>query len=87
MDHFNFGTMVTFPTTPKAFVAFQEAGMGRKLTYSELVRMSRAVEILNECYASGRTGNPPSDMENGCCNSIQFWSHVAYEQGRREAQP
>ena len=48
--------MITFPTTPEAFIAYQEAGTGRPLTDTERELMEASVGIMNECFHSGKAG-------------------------------
>ena len=48
--------MIAFPTTTEAFIAFQEAGTGRPLTDTERKLMEASVDIMNECFYSGRAG-------------------------------
>lgn len=48
--------MITFPTTAEAFIAYQEAGAGRTLNIPEKELMRRSVEVLNDCYEGGKTG-------------------------------
>lgn len=47
---------ITFPTTAEAFIAYQEAGAGRNLNIHEKELMEKSVEILNESYERGKTG-------------------------------
>lgn len=47
---------ITFPTTAEAFIAYQEAGTGRNLNIHEKKLLGLSVEILNESYESGKTG-------------------------------
>lgn len=47
---------ITFPTAPEAFIAYQEAGTGRNLNIHEKELMEKSVEILNESYERGKTG-------------------------------
>ena len=47
---------ITFPTTAAAFIAEQEAGAGRPLTNPERSLMEHSVDIMNECFHSGKTG-------------------------------
>lgn len=58
---------ITFPTAPEAFTAYQEAGTGRNLNIHEKELMEKSVEILNESYERGKTGErmpfPESEEE------------------------
>ena len=47
---------ITFPTTAAAFIAAQETGAGRPLTNPERSLMEHSVDIMNECFHSGKTG-------------------------------
>lgn len=47
---------ITFPTTAEAFIAYQEAGTGRNFNIHEKELMEKSVEILNESYERGKTG-------------------------------
>lgn len=49
-------SMITFPTTTEAFIAVQEAGAGRPANAPERKIMEMSVEILNECFDSGKAG-------------------------------
>ena len=44
---------LAFPVTFEAFVAFQEAGMGRKLEDMELDALKSWVKLFNLAYADG----------------------------------
>lgn len=48
--------MITFPTTAEAFIAEQEARAGRSLNEPERELMETSVDIMNECFHSGRSG-------------------------------
>nr|DAP48756.1 MAG TPA: hypothetical protein [Bacteriophage sp.] len=58
---------ITFPTAPEAFIAYQEAGTGRNLNIHGKELMEKSVEILNESYERGKTGErmpfPESEEE------------------------
>ncbi len=56
--------MITFPTTTEAFVAYQEAGAGRTLNIHEKKIVDLSVEILNENYERGKTGERMSFPES-----------------------
>lgn len=47
---------ITFPTTAAAFIAEQEAGTGRPLTNPERSLLESSVDIMNECFHTGKTG-------------------------------
>ena len=47
---------ITFPTTAAAFIAAQETGAGRPLTNPERSLVEHSVDIMNECFHSGKTG-------------------------------
>ena len=47
---------ITFPTTAAAFIAEQEAGAGRPLTNPERSLLEYSVDIMNECFHSGKVG-------------------------------
>lgn len=47
---------ITFPTTAEAFIAEQEAGAGRPANEPERKILEMSVEILNECFDSGKAG-------------------------------
>ena len=47
---------ITFPTTAAAFIAAQETGAGRPLTTPERSLMEHSVDIMHECFHSGKTG-------------------------------
>lgn len=44
---------LTFPVTLEAFVAFQEAGMGRKLENMEMDALKAWVKLFNLAYTDG----------------------------------
>lgn len=48
--------MITFPTTTEAFIAYQEAGTGRKLKGRERDLASVVVELANISYQEGMDG-------------------------------
>ena len=48
--------MITFPTTTDAFIAYQEAGTGRKLEGFERDLASVVVELINVSYQEGAEG-------------------------------
>lgn len=47
---------ITFPTTAAEFIAAQETGAGRLLTNSERSLLESSVDIINECFHSGKAG-------------------------------
>ena len=47
--------MITFPTTAEAFIDEQEARAGRSLNDPERELMEASVDIMNECFHSGRS--------------------------------
>ena len=51
--------MITFPTTTEAFIAYQEAGTGRKLEGFERDLAAVVVKLINTSYP--RTVGRPSD--------------------------
>lgn len=48
--------MIPFPTTTEAFIAYQEAGTGRKLDGFERDFASVVVELINVSYQEGMEG-------------------------------
>lgn len=52
--------MITFPTTPEAFIAYQEAGIGRKLEVFERKLVEVVVELANGSYQEGVDGTENS---------------------------
>ena len=48
--------MIPFPTTAEAFIAYQEAGTGRKLKGRERDLASVVVELANISYQEGMDG-------------------------------
>ena len=48
--------MITFPTTTEAFIAYQEAGIGRKLEGFERNLAAVVVDIINVSYQEGVKG-------------------------------
>ena len=48
--------MITFPTTTEAFIAYQEAGTGRKLEGFERDLAAVVVELANTSYQEGVEG-------------------------------
>ena len=48
--------MITFPTTTEAFIAYQEAGTGRKLGGFERDLAALVVELTNISYQEGAEG-------------------------------
>ncbi len=55
---------ITFPTTAAAFIAAQETGAGRPLTNPERSLMEHSVDIMNECFHSGKTGGKMPWLES-----------------------
>lgn len=49
-------TLITFPTTAEAFIAYQEAGIGRKLEAFERDLAYAVVELINVSYQEGMEG-------------------------------
>ena len=49
-------SMITFPTTTEAFIAYQEAGTGRKLEGFERDLAAVVVELANISYQEGVEG-------------------------------
>ena len=49
--------MITFPTTTEAFIAYQEAGTGRKLERFERDLSAVVVELINVSYQEGMEGS------------------------------
>ena len=49
-------TLITFPTTTEAFIAYQEAGIGRKLEGFERNLAAVVVELANISYQEGAEG-------------------------------
>ena len=49
-------TLITFPTTAEAFIAYQEAGSGRKLEGFERDLAAGVVELANTSYQEGVEG-------------------------------
>lgn len=45
--------MLTFPTTPEAFIAYQEQLTGRELTERDRELLSTWAEIINDSYEDG----------------------------------
>ena len=45
--------MITFPTTPEAFIAHQENGVGRNLSEGEKKLTAAWVEVFNLIYEDG----------------------------------
>ena len=48
--------MITFPTTTEAFIAYQEAGTGRKLEGFERDLAAVVVKLINTSYHEGIEG-------------------------------
>ena len=48
--------MIAFPVTPEAFIAYQEAGTGRKLEGFERNLAALVVELTNISYQEGAEG-------------------------------
>ena len=48
--------MITFPTTTEAFIAYQEAGIGRKLEGFERDLAAVVVKLINTSYHEGIEG-------------------------------
>lgn len=49
---------ITFPITVEEFVAYQIAIIGRGLFFWENELLGLSVKILNDCYNSGKAGEP-----------------------------
>ena len=45
--------MITFPTTPEAFIAYQEQLVGRKLAENEREVIAAWVEVFNHAHTKG----------------------------------
>lgn len=45
--------MITFPTTPEAFIAYQEQLIGRRLTENEWETLAAWVKVFNLVYEDG----------------------------------
>ncbi len=45
--------MITFPTTPEAFIAYQEQLIGRRLTENEWETVAAWVKVFNLVYEDG----------------------------------
>ena len=52
--------MITFPTTPEAFVAYQEKGINRKFDDFELKLADAVVDLTNISYQEGVDGKENS---------------------------
>ena len=52
--------MITFPTTPEAFVAYQEKGINRKSDDFELKLADAVVDLTNISYQEGVDGKENS---------------------------
>lgn len=52
--------MITFPTTPEAFVAYQEKGINRKLDDFEQKLSCAVVDLANISYQEGLDGEENS---------------------------
>lgn len=50
-------TLITFPTTTEAFIAYQEAGIGRKLEGFEQDLACVVVDLINISYQEGMEGH------------------------------
>lgn len=48
--------MITFPTTAEAFIAYQEAGTGRKLNGLERDVAAEIADLINISYQEGMEG-------------------------------
>lgn len=48
--------MITFPTTTEAFIAYQEAGIHRRLSDTERKLAAAIVDIINISYQDGAEG-------------------------------
>lgn len=48
--------MIAFPTTPEAFIAYQEDGIGRKLDEYERELATVVVDFINGSYQEGVDG-------------------------------
>lgn len=49
-------SLIVFPTTPEAFIAYQENGINRKLNKSERKLCASVVELINASYQDGLDG-------------------------------
>lgn len=52
--------MITFPTTPEAFIAYQERGINRKLDDYEQKLSGAVVDLANISYQEGADGEENS---------------------------
>lgn len=55
---------ITFPTTVEEFAAYQSAMIGRGVSFWENELLGLSVKILNDCYNSGKAGEPPPWAES-----------------------
>ena len=74
---------ITFPTTAEAFIAYQEAGTGRNFNIHEKELMEKSVEILNESYERGKTGErmPFPESEELRAKCYQIWERTTIGSG------
>ena len=92
--------MITFPTTPEAFIAYQEAGIGRKLEVFERKLVEVVVELANGSYQEGvdnsvtikcaqeffrERGEENSEKILRIWESICWWCDRAYHEGQEAA--
>ena len=54
--------MITFPTTPEAFIAYQEKKAGRRLDDFQRELLGGYVELFNLEFEVGAKGLEPTDM-------------------------
>ena len=92
--------MIAFPATTEAFIAYQEAGIGRKLGGFERNLAALVVELTNISYQEGAEGRAHTvSMEDveaffqerdreaaRIWESICWWCDVAYQAGKEAAQ-
>ena len=88
---------ITFPTTPEAFIAYQEQLAGRKLTEHEREVTAAWVEVFNLSYEGGlehslaKMDEPATKRDNGpvvrnFLRKCRLWIAIAWKQGFHDAE-
>ena len=75
---------ITFPTTPEAFIAYQEQLAGRKLAEHEREVTAAWVEVFNHAHTKGLcrdSGALDGSAVHRFLRTAHLWIFVAWKQG------
>ena len=77
--------MITFPITPEAFIAFMEAGTGKRADKAGRDFLSEIAGLVNTYFEDGKEGREAKIDEpkiQRMLASINWWCREAYKAGR-----